>query len=111
MDHMNTRTRMMDDGTISPKVAIPTALLALAGIILAVLDSTGVLALEDGVWIALLSAGGVTFGTGYAARPGPVVPDPEAVDVLKGVRGLTLLETIVVLLVVGLLLLAVIVLT
>lgn len=61
---------------LSPKVVIPTALLALAGVVLMVLDLLGVLDIEDEIWITLLGAGGVTFGSGYAAKPGLVVaPD------------------------------------
>jgi hypothetical protein len=73
-------TRMIDDGTISPKVAIPTSLLVLAGAVLALLDLTGLVDLEDELWLTLLAAGGVTFGTGYAARPGPVIPDPSTIN-------------------------------
>lgn len=54
---------------ISPKVSVPTTLLALAGAVLCGLDLTGVISLEDGVWLALLAAGGVTFGAGYRANP------------------------------------------
>lgn len=72
---------------VSPKVAVPTSLLALAGAVLCGLDLAGVIALDDGVWIALLAAGGVTFGAGYRAGPGDV-------------RGLTLVEVLVVLLIV-----------
>lgn len=54
---------------ISPKVSVPSTLLALAGSVLCGLDLTGVIDLEDGVWVALLAAGGVTFGAGYKANP------------------------------------------
>jgi prepilin-type N-terminal cleavage/methylation domain-containing protein len=93
---MSTRTRMVDDGTISPKVAIPTAVLAFAGVVAFILDSTGVVDMDDSLWITLLSAGGVTFTGGYAARPGAVIPDPPDRDELRvhvsGDSGYTLVE-------------------
>jgi hypothetical protein len=106
------QTRMIDGATFSPKVAVPTSVLVLIGAVLAVLDSTGVLDLDDSLWIALLSAGGVTGVTGYAARPGAVVTDtrPRAgartirrspMQGETGERGLTLLEALVVLLLVA----------
>lgn len=89
---MSTRTRMVDDGTISPKVAIPTAVLAFAGVVAFILDSTGVLDMDDSLWITLLSAGGVTFTGGYAARPGAVIPDPPDRAHVSGDLGYTLVE-------------------
>ena len=57
---------------VSPKVSVPSSVLVLAGAVLATLDAVGVLNVDDSVWIAVLGAGGVTFGTGYAADPGRV---------------------------------------
>lgn len=72
---MTQKTRMVDEGTLSPKMAIPTSVLVLAGAVLFVLDTLGVIAVDDTLWVTLLGAGGVTGVTGYTARPGAVVPD------------------------------------
>jgi hypothetical protein len=72
---LQPKTRMVDEGTISPKVAIPTSVLVLAGAVLFVLDALGVLTVDDTLWVTLLGAGGFTGASGYAARPGPVVKD------------------------------------
>jgi hypothetical protein len=71
-------TRLASEQTvgISPKVGIPSALLALAGAALMVLDLLAVVDVPDEIWVTLLGSGGVTFGAGYAASPGLVVaPD------------------------------------
>lgn len=57
---------------LSPKVTVPTSLIVGAGVIVAVLDAVGVLDVDDSVWVALLAAGGVGGGTGFAASPGKV---------------------------------------
>jgi hypothetical protein len=53
----------------SPKVAVPTSVLAAVGVVVCVLDQLGVIDVADELWISLLGAGGVTFGTGYHAKP------------------------------------------
>lgn len=70
-EHSSWGTRMAD-GELSPKVTIPTTLLLLAGVILAILDLTGILDLEDEIWITLLGASGIVFPAGYSAKPGRV---------------------------------------
>jgi hypothetical protein len=57
---------------VSPKVSVPSALLALAGVALLVLDQLGVVGVDDSLWLGVLGASGVTFGTGFAANPGRV---------------------------------------
>lgn len=54
---------------VSPKVKIPTTILAVAGAVLCGLDLAAIIDVEDGVWVALLAAGGVTFTAGYRANP------------------------------------------
>jgi hypothetical protein len=58
-----------DRPRVSPKVAVPTAVLAALGVLVCVLDQAGVIDVGDELWIALLTAGGVTFGVGYRAKP------------------------------------------
>jgi hypothetical protein len=84
----------------SPKVITPTLILALAGVVLAVLDALGVIDVEDELWIALLGAGGVTFGAGYAASPGVVV-ERRAVHPRAGERGLTSVKVLAILTLAG----------
>lgn len=54
---------------VSPKVSVPSALLATAGLALLVLDQLGVFAVDDSLWLGVLGASGVTFGAGYTASP------------------------------------------
>ena len=69
---------------LSPKVTIPTSVLAIAGAALAVVDAIGWLTIDDSLWLGLLAAGGVTGVTGFAADPGEV----------KSQRGLALIEAL-----------------
>lgn len=82
---------------VSPKVSIPSALLAVAGLVLCVLDQAGVVSVDDSLWVAVLGASGVTFGAGYKASPGRV----------RNERGLTFLEVVVILLAVAVVLMLV----
>lgn len=75
---------------VSPKVSVPSALLAAVGVVLLVLDQAGVVSVDDSLWLGVLGASGVTFGSGFAASPGRV----------RGERGLSLLEVLVLLLLV-----------
>lgn len=43
---------------VAPKVAWPTVALVALGVALCVLDKTGVIEVDDSLWIALLGAGG-----------------------------------------------------
>jgi hypothetical protein len=52
---------------VSPKVAWPTVALVALGALLGVLDKTGVIDVDDELWIALLGAGGGTGLLGAAA--------------------------------------------
>lgn len=54
---------------ISPKVAWPTVALVALGAILAVLDLTGIIAIEDTIWITLLGAAGGVGALGYGSPP------------------------------------------
>jgi hypothetical protein len=61
---------------LHPKVALPSALLALAGaIVLCVALATGD-SHELGVALSLLAAAGVNLGGGWLAPPGSVHTDP-----------------------------------
>ena len=62
----NTRTETIG---ISPKVAWPSAILFVLGLILCALDLTGVADLEDEIWITLLASGPGVFAAGYSAPP------------------------------------------
>lgn len=63
---------------VSPKVAIPTSMLLVAGALLALLDLTAIVDVDDTLWQALLAAGGVTGGAGAAVGPGTVTHRDEA---------------------------------
>jgi hypothetical protein len=52
---------------ISPKVAWPTVALVALGAVLAVLDLTSIITVDDALWLALLGAGGGVAGIGYGA--------------------------------------------
>jgi hypothetical protein len=54
---------------ISPKVAWPTVALVVLGAVLAGLDLTGVISVDDSLWIALLGAAGGVGALGYSAPP------------------------------------------
>lgn len=59
---------------ISPKVKIPSSVLFIIGAILAVL---GVVSNDDTLTTSgasIVTASGITFGAGYKASPGEVVP-------------------------------------
>jgi hypothetical protein len=75
---------MIDGGTLSPKVTIPTSVLVLAGAVLGVLDATGILDLDDSLWIALLGAGGVSRASpGTPRSPGAVVRDERGYSLVE----------------------------
>jgi hypothetical protein len=50
---------------VSPKVSWPTALLAVAGVGLLVLDKVGVIDVDDTLWVALLGSSGGVGVVGY----------------------------------------------
>lgn len=75
---------------VSPKVSIPSSVLAVAGVVLCVLDQLAVISVDDSLWLGVIGASGVTFGTGFAAKPGHV----------RREKGLALVEVLVVLLII-----------
>jgi hypothetical protein len=54
---------------IAPKVAWPVVALVAIGAVLAVLDLTGIITVDDSLWIALLGAAGGVAGIGSQAPP------------------------------------------
>ena len=52
---------------VSPKVAWPTAGLAVLGVILMVLDAVGVIDVEDEIWITLLGSSAGVAGVGFSS--------------------------------------------
>lgn len=70
---------------ISPKVQVPTFVLVGIGVALMVADLAGLVDIPDGVWVAVLAAGGVVVPvTGYNADPG----DVAVVDSANEIRDL-----------------------
>lgn len=63
---------------IAPKVAWPTVALVGLGVVLCVLDKTGVIDVDDVLWIALLGAGG---GTGVLGGLAPAALQREKATV------------------------------
>jgi hypothetical protein len=65
-------TASLETVGISPKVALPSAILAAAGVVAVALG----IVLKEGtlaeIGAALLGASGITFGVGHQAKPGPV---------------------------------------
>lgn len=64
-------TEPVTDG-VSPKAVYAALAPVLAGIVLMVLDLTGVIDVDDSLWIALLGAGPLAGGAAVAAKPGAV---------------------------------------
>ena len=54
---------------LAPKVAYPTVALVALGVVLCILDQTGVIDIDDTIWITLLAAGGGVAGVGAASPP------------------------------------------
>jgi hypothetical protein len=64
-------TEPVTDG-LSPKAVLAALAPVVAGIVLMILDLSGVVGVEDGIWLALIGAGPLAGGAAVAAKPGNV---------------------------------------
>jgi hypothetical protein len=76
-----------DDG-IAAKVAYPTLALLAAGILLCVLDQTGVIDVGDELWLGIIGSALGALGIGAAAPPALTRPKTSGPDTSSPSRGL-----------------------
>jgi hypothetical protein len=69
MDLSVKKNEAVETVGIAPKVAWPTVALVALGALLAVLDLSGIISVNDELWIALLGAAGGVGAIGAAAPP------------------------------------------